>query len=117
MNRAEVIVVMAGIRKAFPNSFKDQAEIDSTINFWTEMLSGDRADLIARATKHFIQNENAGFPPSIGQIRNIAKDIYIAELEREKRERDLLPEPNLKRIPMPDELREKINAMLDRMKV
>jgi len=81
------------------------------------MLQDDKADYIAKAVKDFIKNDNTGFPPTIGQIRSRARDIYIAELEREKRERDMLPEPEVNGIPMPDDIREKINATLDRMKV
>jgi len=108
---------MAAIRAAYPNYYKNQAEINDAINLWAEMLADDKAEYIAKAVKEFIKTDTSGFPPTIGQIRSQAKDIHIAELEREKRERDLLPEPDLKKTPMPDELREKFNAMLDRMKV
>jgi len=111
------MAIMAAIRAAYPNYYKSLAEIDDAINLWAEMLADDKAEYIAKAVKDFIKNDNTGFPPTIGQIRSRARDIHIAELEREKRERDLLPEPELKGIPMPDELREKFNAMLDRMKV
>ena len=117
MSRAEVIAIMTAIRAAYPNYYKNQAEVNDAISLWSEMLAEDKADYIAKAVKDFIKNDNTGFPPTIGQIRSRARDIHIAELEREKRERDLLPEPELKGIPMPDELREKFNAMLDRMKV
>ena len=108
---------MTAIRAAYPNYYKNQAEVDDAINLWSEMLSEDKAEYIAKAVKDFIKTDSTGFPPTIGQIRSRARDIHIAELEQEKRERDLLPEPDMKGIPMPDELREKFNAMLDRMKV
>jgi hypothetical protein len=108
---------MMAIRAAYPNFYKNKAEVDDAIVLWTEMLEEDRADYIAKAVKDFIKNDSTGFPPTIGQIRSRARDIRIAELEQKKRERDLLPEPDLKKTPMPDELREKFNAMLDRMKV
>ena len=108
---------MTAIRAAYPNYYRNQAEVSDAITIWHEMLQDDKADYIARAVKDFIKNDNTGFPPTIGQIRSRARDIYIAELEREKRERDMLPEPEVNGIPMPDDIREKINAMLDRMKV
>lgn len=108
---------MTAIRAAYPNYYRNQGEIDDAINLWSEMLSEDKAEYIAKAVKDFIKNDSTGFPPTIGQIRSRARDIRIAELEQEKRERDLLPEPDVKGIPMPDELREKFNAMLERMKV
>ena len=117
MNKIEVKAMMTAIKVAYPNFYKNQAEVDDAICLGEEMLIDDKTEYIAEAVKDFIKNDSTGFPPTIGQIRNRARDIHIAELEQEKRERDLLPEPNLKRIPMPDELREKINAMLDRMKV
>jgi hypothetical protein len=117
MSKTEVIAIMTAIRAAYPNYYKNQAEVNDAINLWAEMLQDDKADHIAKSVKDFIKNDSSGFPPTIGQIRSRARDIHIAELERRKRERDLLPEPDLKGIPMPDELREKFNAMLDRMKV
>lgn len=108
---------MTAIRAAYPNYYRNQGEIDDAINLWSEMLSEDKAEYIAKAVKDFIKSDSTGFPPTIGQIRSRAMDIRIAVLEREKRERDLLPEPDLKGIPMPDEYREKFNAMLERMKV
>ena len=108
---------MTAIRAAYPNYYKNQAEVNDAISLWSEMLAEDKADYIAKAVKDFIKNDNTGFPPTIGQIRSRAREIYTAELEREKRERDMLPEPEVNGIPMPDDIREKINAMLDRMKV
>lgn len=108
---------MTAIRAAYPNYYRNQGEIDDAINLWSEMLIDDKKENIAIAVKDYIKTDASGFPPTIGQIRSRAKDLRIAELERQKRERDLLPEPDMKGIPMPDELREKFNAMLERMKV
>jgi len=109
--------MMTAIRAAYPNYYRNQAEVSDAITIWHEMLQDDKADHIAKAVKEFIKTDTSGFPPTIGQIRSQARDIHIAELEREKRERDMLPEPEVNGIPMPDDIREKINAMLDRMKI
>lgn len=108
---------MTAIRAAYPNYYKNQTEINDAINLWHEMLVDDKADYIAKAVKDFIKNDTTGFPPTIGQIRSRARDIRIAELEQEKREKDLLPKPETEGIPMPEEIRQKISAMLDGMKV
>jgi hypothetical protein len=70
---------------------------------------------IEKATLHFIQNDSKGFPPVPGQLIALAQDIKAAEIRKRQIEASKLPEPP--GIPMPDELREKFNAMLDRMKV
>lgn len=108
---------MTAIKVAYPNFYKNQNEVDDAINLWAEMFAEDNAEYIAKAVKDIIKNEPSDFPPSIGKIRSRAKDIHIAELEQRKREQDLLPEPEIKGVPMPEELRKKFNAMLDGMKI
>lgn len=112
MNKTEVTTVMTAIKAAYPNFYKSQVETDDAISLWAEMLSEDKPDYIAKAVKDFIKNDSSGFPPTIGQIRSRAREIRIAELEAEKRERDLLPEPEVRGTPMPEELRQKLNAWL-----
>jgi hypothetical protein len=98
------------IKAAFPNFYKNQTEVDDAIMLWSEMLSDDDAEFIAKAVKHFIKNDSSGFPPSIGQIRTLAAEIRRTEWEKLQRERDLLSEPKAKGIPMPEEIRIKLEA-------
>ena len=107
MNKAEVMAIMAAIRAAYPNYYKSLAEIDDAINLWAEMLADDKAEYIAKAVKEFIKTDTSGFPPTIGQIRTRAREIHINDIEKSKRN---LPEPETKAIPMPEELREKLES-------
>ena len=100
---------MTAIRAAYPNYYKNQAEIDDAINLWAEMLADDKAEYIAKAVKEFIKTDTSGFPPTIGQIRTRAREIHITDIEKSKRN---LPEPETKAIPMPPELREKLEKWL-----
>lgn len=103
---------MTAIRAAYPSYYRNQAEIDDAISLWSEMLSEDDSQFIAKAVKDYIKNDTSGYPPSIGQIRARAAEIRRAEWEARKREQDQLPEPPVKAVPMPDELREKLKAWL-----
>lgn len=97
------------IKAAYPNFYKNQAEIDDAINLWAEMLSEDDPILTAKAVKEFIKNDASGFPPTIGQIRAKAAEIRKFEWDQKQREIDMLPEPETKGVPMPKEIREKLN--------
>lgn len=109
MSRAEVIAIMTAIRAAYPNYYKNQAEVNDAINLWAEMLADDKAEYIAKAVKEFIKTDTSGFPPTIGQIRTRAREIHIADIEKSKRN---LPEPETKAIPMTPELREMLEKWL-----
>jgi len=75
------------------------------------MLSDDDSVYIAKAVKEFIKTDSKGFPPAIGQIRTLAADIRRAEWEKRQREIDALSEPEIKREPMPEEIREKLSVL------
>lgn len=108
---------MTAIRAAYPNYYKSQAEINDAINVWAEMLSEDDPQFTAKAVKEFIKNDTSGFPPSIGQIRGLAKEIRKSEWEARKREQDQLPEPEVNAAPMPDDLKRKLQAWLKGVEV
>jgi hypothetical protein len=101
---------MMAIKAAFPNFYKNQTEVDDAIALWSEMLADDASEFIAKAVKHFIKNDTSGFPPSIGQIRTLAAEIRRSEWEKQQREIDMLPAPVIKGVPMPDEIRVKLEA-------
>lgn len=108
---------MTAIRAAYLNYYRNQAEIDDAINLWSEMLADDRPSDIAKAVKEYIKTDASGFPPTIGQIRTKAKDIRIQELDRRKREQDKLLEPEINAVPMPEELRQKLEDYFRGMKL
>jgi hypothetical protein len=51
------------------------------------MFLADDSALIGEAVKRFIKNDDKGFPPKIGQITNIAKDIQSEQRKEQERER------------------------------
>lgn len=106
---------MTVIRAAYPNYYKGQAEIEDAINVWSEMLIEDDTVFTAKAVKEFIKNDRSGFPPSIGQIRGIAKDIKKMEWEARQRETDQLPAPKIERVEMPEELKNKLSKWMRTM--
>jgi len=71
MTRKQVIGIMAIIRANYPMYYKDKGkeELKAVVNLWHEMFKDDNADLVVRAVKMFIANDNKGFPPVIGQIK------------------------------------------------
>jgi hypothetical protein len=107
----EVTAIMSAIKVAYPSYYKNQTEIDDAINLWAEMLSEDDMTLIAKSVKQYIKTDSSGFPPSIGQIRTLAAEIRRAEWEHKQREIQSLPEPEIKREPMPDEIRDKLKNL------
>jgi hypothetical protein len=102
---------MSAIKVAYPSYYKNQTEIDDAINLWAEMLSDDDPAYIAKAVKQFIKTDSKGFPPAIGQIRTIAAEIRKEEWDKRQRENFQLPEPEIERIPMPDDIREKMQSL------
>lgn len=83
--------------------------IDDAINIWSEMLSEDDPTYIAKAVKQYIKTDATGYPPSIGQIRVIAKDIRTGELRERQIRLSKLPEPG--GVPMPEELKERMEGL------
>lgn len=63
-----------------------------------------------KAVKVFIQTDSKGFPPKIGQINCVAKDVLLAEIRQREIETAKLPEP--KGVQMPDEMRKLMEEVL-----
>ena len=116
MNKVETIALMKIIKGYYP-AYYQRGEAEEAVILWAKVLENEDFLWIQKGLERFVSTDRKGFPPVPGQIITIAEDMRQEESDRRKRERDLLPEPGLKGIPMPDELREKFNAMLDRMKV
>ena len=66
---------------------------------------------IEKALFRFMQTDSKGFPPNAGQLITLAKEIRRIEWDEKQRQIDLLPEPEAERIPMPDDIREKISGL------
>ena len=81
---------MAIIKTAYPEYYRQSSDIEDAINLWHEMFRQDDSVLIGEAVKRFIRNDDKGFPPKIGQIANIAKDIQAEQRRERERERTRL---------------------------
>ena len=90
MNRKETAYLMAIIKTAYPEYYRQTNEIEDAINLWHEMFRADDSSLIGEAVKRFIKNDDKGFPPKIGQIANISKDIQAEQRKEQERERTRL---------------------------
>ncbi len=109
---------MAIIKTAYPHYYQKTSDIEDALSLWGEMFIEDDPVLISKAVKGFIRDDTAGFPPAIGQIKEIAKSIRIRNREDEKmaEQQKRLAEPTRERTPE-DELRreefmEKMRMML-----
>lgn len=75
---------MMTIKTAYPNYYHNNTEIDDAVNLWGRHLADDDFNLTVRALDQYISNDTAGFPPAIGQIKNIARGLK--RKQREERE-------------------------------
>lgn len=77
MTRDETIKILMVIQAAYPN-YKPQ---DKTVavNVWSEMLSDIPYEKVLSAVKAYIQTDNSGFAPAIGDVREKAHLIFSGE--------------------------------------
>lgn len=77
MTRDETIKILMVIQAAYPN-YKPQ---DKTVavNVWSEMLSDIPYEKVLSAVKAYIQTDNSGFAPEIGDVREKAQLIFSGE--------------------------------------
>lgn len=71
MTKFETGKIMAVLRGAYPNFYKDMAQDDAlqTINLWAEMFADEPYELVAAAVKVLIAADEKGFPPHIGAVK------------------------------------------------
>lgn len=70
MDRAETLKIMAVLRGAYPQFYRniDREEAENTVNLWLDLFCGEPYPLVAAAVKSFISADEKGFPPVPGQI-------------------------------------------------
>lgn len=70
MDRAETLKIMAVLRGAYPQFYRniDRTEAENTVNLWLDLFAGEPYPLVAAAVKSFISADEKGFPPVPGQI-------------------------------------------------
>lgn len=85
MSYRETLQIMAILKTAYPNYYKGGSDLEQAANLWAELFKDDDAAVVAAAVKAFIVNDEKGFPPVIGQIktmvRNLTSPKELTELE------------------------------------
>ena len=87
MTREETLAILAVLKAAYPNFYKDmmRSEAEGIVSLWAEMFKDEPADLVAIAVKAHISNDKKGFPPHIGAIKDailkISRPEEMTELE------------------------------------
>jgi hypothetical protein len=110
MSKTELMALMKIISRNYRNYYKDEQEIREAAAVMYKVLESWEFTLIEKALLKFMETDSA-FPPNAGQLITLAKEIRRAEWDKHQRETDLLPEPETERIPMPDDIREKLNGL------
>ena len=106
------MLIMATIRTAYPEYYRNQSDIDDAVILWGDTMMYDFS-VTLKAVKKFIQTDTKGFPPKIGQINAIAKDVLLAEIREKDMETAKLEMPKSE---MPDWLRQKIDEIFKEVK-
>lgn len=87
MTRDETIAIMAVLKAAYPNYYKDmkRADAEGVVNLWATMFADEPAELVTMAVKAHIASDSKGFPPHIGAIKDaiirIQQPKELTELE------------------------------------
>lgn len=131
MERNEVLQIMAVLRGAYPQFYRDltRKEAEDTVNLWHAMFADDDAVLVGAAVKAIIVSDTREFPPNIGivkeKMREMTQPKELTEAEAwalvskavrnsiwdSKEEFDKLPPDIQKLVGSPSQLREW--AMMD----
>lgn len=89
MSREETLAIMAVLKAAYPNYYRDMkvGDAESIVALWQEMFRDEPAQLVASAVKAHIATDQKGFPPHIGAIKEaivkltMPKEMHMSELE------------------------------------
>lgn len=77
MNKKETVQIMAVLKAAYPQYYKDTEEIAAAVSLWQSMFEDEQYELVSAGVKAFIASDTKGFPPCIGQVKE-----QIARLTR-----------------------------------
>lgn len=80
MDRTDVIKIMAVLRGAYPQFYRDisRQEAEDTVNLWAEMFAGDSYPAVAAAVRALIEEDRRGFPPHIGAVKDRLRTVQRA---------------------------------------
>ena len=72
---------MAMIKTAYPEYYRQNSEIDDAINLWGRHFKDDEFKQTAKAIDLFIESDEKGYPPKIGQVKAMIRTIRKQERE------------------------------------
>lgn len=75
MTYKETLQIMAILKTAYPNYYKGGSDLEQAAALWAELFADDDVLVVAAAVKSFIVNDDKGFPPVIGQIKTMVRDL------------------------------------------
>lgn len=79
MTRDETIKILMVIQATYPNYKPPDKTV--AVNVWAEMLSDIPYEKVSAAVKFYIQTDTSGFAPSVGDVREMVRDIFAKEDE------------------------------------
>lgn len=85
MNRNEVAMTLSCLKAAFPNAYKglSASDADAMINLWCRLFAGDSYDTVSRAVDSLIVTREAGWTPSIGEVKAEMAKLSVSDLPTE----------------------------------
>ena len=71
MTKAETARILAILKAAYPHSFKEMSgpDAEAMLNLWAMQFEADSVDLVAAAVKALISSRQAGYSPTIGEVK------------------------------------------------
>lgn len=75
MTYKETLQIMAILKTAYPNYYKGGSDLEQAAALWAELFADDDVLVVVAAVKSFIVNDDKGFPPVIGQIKTMVRDL------------------------------------------
>lgn len=110
MSKTELMALMKIISRNYRNYYKDEQEIREAAAVMYKVLEPWDFQLIEKALLKFMESSSA-FPPNAGQLISLAKEIRRAEYDENQRQISQLPEPKGECIPMPGDIRQKLQNL------
>lgn len=95
MTREETIQILAILKAAYPNSYKNMTkdEANGTVMIWSVQCAEIPANIVLLAINKWISSNP--FPPAISELKKKIADMYWESwqlLENNKRRKNLTPE-------------------------
>lgn len=81
MTYEEAAKVLAVIKSAYPASYRDlkKKDAEAMVSLWAKFFEAEPYELVSNAVCCFIADDTKGFPPIIGQIKDIILHLMTPE--------------------------------------